>query len=117
MAILGTGTITFASTKIDSNVVDCNVAQISGLEETTCFDNADAFKTKIATFKDWNGSMNLQWDVGNTFVIGESGTLAVTITNGPSYSGTCIITGITGTFKKDTIIFQAVTFEGTGALT
>ena len=117
MAVVATGTITFASTKIDSGVKECNVVQISGIEDTTVFDNADAWKTKIATFKDWNGTMNLVWESGNTFVIGESGALAVTITNGPSYSGTCMISNISQPLVKDGLVLTPVSFEGTGALT
>lgn len=117
MATLATGTITFASTKIDAGVKNCNITQISGIEDITTFDNADAFKTKIATFKDWNGSMDIVWAVGNTYVIGESGALAVTIASGPSYSGTVIITNRGLPMVKDGVLVESVTFEGTGALT
>ena len=117
MAVVATGTITFATTKIDSGVKDCNIVQISGIEDISTFDDVDAFKVKIATFKDWNGTMNLVWDVGNTYVIGESGALVVTITDGPTLSGTVIITNIGSPMMKQGVLLNPVSFEGTGALT
>jgi hypothetical protein len=114
MAVLAFGTITFGTTKFDAGIKNCNVLQISGIEDISVFHDPDAWKTKCATFKDWNGSMDIVWDSGNTGIIGETGALSVSITDGPAYSGNVIINTITDTVTKGTVCTQSVTFEGTG---
>ena len=115
-AVLAVGTIIFATTIIDSEVADCNVVKISGIEDISTFDDPDAFKKKIGTFLDWNGTMKVLWKPG-CVTAGATGALAVTITDGPSYSGNVIITNVGNALIKNAAVWLNVTFEGNGTLT
>lgn len=115
MAVVAAGTITFDTTAIDSSVTNVVINQMADTEEITSYDDT-TWRTFIATLKSFDGSLDLLYDAGNTAAVGDSGTLAVTLTNGPSYSGTVIITGINLPAPKGGVLRQAVTFRGTGAL-
>ena len=117
MATNAVGTVTFDTNVIDSEVKDVNIKMIGGIADTSVFADPDAWKTKKGTYKDWNGTLNYVWQTGSTLAIGAEGTLEATITSGPTFSGTAIITGIDAPMMKDDILVFPVTFEGNGTLT
>ena len=116
MAVIATGTVHF-STTLTVGVKNVTINQMSGIEDISNFSDADSWKTFLATFKEWDGSMDVIWTATtNTYAIGESGTLHADITNGPDYSGTALITNIGAPIVKDGVMVNPVTFKGTGAL-
>jgi len=116
MALTAHGTVTFETTEIDSSVRNVVINQMADIAETTSYDDA-TWKTFIAELKEWDGTLDLNWDSGNTHTIGDEGTLAVTITSGPTMSGEIIFTNIGTPMPKGRLIVQSVSFKGTGALT
>jgi len=115
MATIAAGTVVFDTDAIDENVRDVSIDQLADIAETTSYDDA-TWKTFIAELKEWNGSMNLNWSSGHTHAIGDEGTLTVTITSGPTLTGTIIITNMGLPMPKGTLMLSSVTFKGTGAL-
>lgn len=116
MALTAHGTITFATTKIDSDVRNVTINQLTDIAETTSYDDDD-WKTFIAELKEWDGTLDLNWVAGNTHAIGDTGSLVATITSGPTFTGNVIITNIGMPMPKGRLIVQSVNFKGTGALT
>jgi hypothetical protein len=117
MAVIATGTVHFGTT-LTVGVKNVTIDQMCGEEDTSNFSDADSWKTYLATFKEWTGSMDVIWTATtNTYALGESGTLHADITNGPDYSGTAFIKSIGSPLVKDGVMVNPVTFRGTGALT
>lgn len=116
MALTAHGTVTFETTEIDSSVRNVTINQMADIADTTSFDDA-TWKTYVAELKEWDGTLELNWDSGNTHSIGDDGTLTATITSGPTISGEIIFTNIGTPMQKGRLIVQTVSFKGTGALT
>ena len=86
----------------------------------------DAWKTKKAGSKEWNGSIDCFWDETDTngqvaMTMGASITLNLypegATTGDTYYTGSAIITGISRSAAVDGMVEVSFTFEGNGALT
>jgi hypothetical protein len=117
MAVTASGTITFATTKIDSGVKGITFTKTANMADITTFDSVDSWLEFMATSKTWSGTIDALWDAGNTADIGDSGTLVATITDGPTISGTVIIETMGNPVMKNDVLTQTYGWKGTGAPT
>lgn len=60
--------------------------------------------------------MEMNWSDAHNHEVGDSGTLVATITSGPTFSGTVIITNIGMPMPKGKLMVSTVTFKGSGEL-
>ena len=93
------------------------------IDDTVLGDTSTTHKTGLLS---WSGSINCYWDDTDTngqvaLTIGSSVTLNLlpegATTGDAQYSGTATITGIERAVANDSIVTQAFTFTGNGALT
>jgi len=119
------GTVKIGASTI-AEIREYSIEETGDTADNTTLDNTTGWKTHLATFSGWSGSVSCYWDETDTngqqtLTIGASVTLNVypegAGTADEFYSGTATVTGISRKAAFDGMVEAEFSFLGSGALT
>ena len=104
-------------TNFQSQCKSFTIDYTTDLDDITAFDGAVAgVKEYLPILRDWTATLEMNFDTGNSAVVGTSATLTLTVGGGSKYTGTAYLVTMGVGQTVDGVVTQTGTFQGTDAL-